>query len=76
MGIGDDVNSLLLIINNLDTETDTVKNNKRSYLQREGCPREEKTASGELETSLPLENGYRLAGKFFGQLLCFRRTGG
>ena len=27
MGIGDDVNSLLLIINNLDTETDTVKTN-------------------------------------------------
>ena len=28
MGIGDDVNSLLLIINNLDTETDTVKTTK------------------------------------------------
>ena len=74
MGIGDDVNSLLLIINNLDTETDTVKTTKDRYLQREGCPREE-TASRELETSLPLENGYRLAGKFFGQLLCFRWTG-
>ena len=31
MGIGDDVNSLLLIINNLDTETDTVKTTKELF---------------------------------------------
>ncbi len=57
MGIADDVNSLVLIINNIENDTDTVKTNTGNGSSDKVVKVKKKTAAGEFENALPLQNG-------------------
>ena len=76
MGIADDVNSLVLIINNIEDDTDTVKTNTGNGSSDKVVKVKRKQLPGNSRMLyLSRTENRGLAGEFLCQLLYFRRTG-